>query len=77
MLRASTLQPLTLDASSLDHLDILETGQNVAADAETDLDAVLDALLDGEWVLLELGELLFRLLEVDRDASTGCCWRDE
>ncbi len=57
---------LTFDASSLDHLDILEAREDVAADAEADLDTVFDALLDVEWVLLELSELLFdccRLIE--------------
>lgn len=64
---------LTFDTSSLDHLDILQAREDVAADAEANLDTVFDALLDVEWVLLELSELLFRLLQVDRDASAWSC----
>ena len=45
---------LTLDAATLDHLDVLETRENVAAYGKANLDTVLDALLDGERVLLEL-----------------------
>ena len=71
------LVTLTLDAATLDHLDVLETRENVAAYGKANLDTVLDALLDGERVLLELSQLLFRLLQVDRDASAGCRCRDE
>lgn len=66
---------LTLDAGPLDHLNVLETRENVASHAEPNLDTVLDALLDREGVLLDLCKLLFGLLEVDRDASARCCWR--
>lgn len=60
---------LTFDTGTLDHLNVLETRENVAPHAKLDLDAVFDALLDGEWVLLELRKLLSRLLQIDRDAT--------
>lgn len=66
---------LTFDTSSLDHLDVLETGEDIAADTEADLDAVLDTFLDSERVLLELCQLLLWLLQIDRDTAPGCRWR--
>lgn len=66
---------LTLDTGALDDLNVFETGKNVAANAESDLDAVLDTFLDIDRVLLDLCELLFGLLKVDGDDSARCCWR--
>lgn len=60
-----------LDALSLDHMHILESAEDLVLDAELCLHAELGALLDLEWLLLEVLERAGRR-QVDGDVgATG------